>query len=33
MLDQLKKRGRNLANTCSLCGEDEENVSLFVGPL
>ena len=26
MLDQLKKRGRHLANRCPLCGEDEETL-------
>ena len=26
MLDQLKRRGRKLANMCFLCEEDEETI-------
>ena len=30
MLDQLKKRGRRLANRCPLCGEDEESLDYIL---
>ena len=29
-LDQLKKRGRALANKCFLCGKDEETIDYFI---
>ena len=29
-LDQLKRRGFSLANRCCFCGEEEENIELFI---